>query len=123
MKARFTVQSRLPGLNEIIGANRGNRFGGAAHKKKFTKLCAQYVISDKVPTFDKPVKVTFFWCEKDKRRDIDNIQAGSKFIVDALVELERLPDDSQKWVKSVSHKMLEPERETPHVIVEIQEET
>ncbi len=121
MNAFFIIPGRLPGLNEIILKARGNRFSGAHQKKKYTQLCAQYVISGFVPTFTKPVNLKFGWCEPNRRRDVDNIQAGAKFVLDALVLTERIPDDSQKWVKAISHTMLPPEKATPHVAVEITE--
>lgn len=120
MKFSFTIPVRLPGMNEIIGEARKSRFGGATQKKQCMKICSQYILTAQVPVFDVPVTVTLNWCEKDRRRDIDNIQAGSKFILDALVGMGRIPNDSQRWVRNVSHKMLEPEKDTPHVVVEIE---
>ena len=43
--------------------------------------------------------VRFEYHEKSKRRDADNIASAKKFILDALVEMGVLPDDSRKYVK------------------------
>ena len=43
--------------------------------------------------------VRFEWHERTKRRDADNIASAKKFILDALVEMGVLPDDSRKYVK------------------------
>ena len=42
--------------------------------------------------------VMFDWYEKDRRRDLDNIYSGKKFILDALVKCGVLQNDTQKWV-------------------------
>jgi Holliday junction resolvase RusA-like endonuclease len=43
--------------------------------------------------------VRFEWHEKTKRRDADNIAFAKKFILDALVKMGVLPNDSRKYVK------------------------
>lgn len=41
----------------------------------------------------------FEWHEKTKKRDADNIAFAKKFILDALVKMRVLEDDSRKYVK------------------------
>ena len=43
--------------------------------------------------------VRFEWHERTKKRDADNIASAKKFILDALVNMRVLPDDSRKYVK------------------------
>ena len=43
--------------------------------------------------------VRFEWHEKTKKRDADNIASAKKFILDALVKMGVLQDDSRKYVK------------------------
>jgi Holliday junction resolvase RusA-like endonuclease len=43
--------------------------------------------------------VRFEWHERTKKRDADNIASAKKFILDALVKMRVLPDDSRKYVK------------------------
>ena len=119
MEFRFVIPGRLPGLNEIIYAARSHWSKGSKQKKEVTRLCAQYVLASRVPVFKKPIAVSFSWFEKDLRRDIDNISAGSKFILDALVETGRLKGDGRKWVKFISHEFPDPEPENPRVVVGI----
>lgn len=98
---RFTIRQRLPGLNEIIAAINHNRYAGNSQKKALTAVCAWYVIEQKVPVFIVPVTVRCRFIEPNRRRDRDNIQSGTKFIMDALVRTGRIKDDSQRWVKNV----------------------
>lgn len=93
---------RLPGMNEIIGAARYNRFAGASQKKKIQQLVGFYLRAAKLQKFTSPVTIHFDWYEPNMRRDVGNIRSGEKFISDSLVELEIIPDDSQKWVRGMS---------------------
>ena len=43
--------------------------------------------------------VRFEWHERTKKRDADNIASAKKFILDALVKMQVLEDDSRKFVK------------------------
>lgn len=119
IQAMFKIEGRLPGLNEIIAATNNNRYGGAYLKKKETKRCMWAVIAGNVPAFSVPVRVAFHWIEPNLKRDPDNIAVGAKFVLDALVELGRLPNDSRKWVKEVTHVFAEPDPKNPRVEVEI----
>lgn len=117
---RFTIPGRLPGLNEIVGAARYNRFAAASQKKKATELCAQHVIASRIPAFKGPVALTIDWIEPNNRRDIDNVAAGAKFILDALVSSGRLPNDSRKWVKALTHTFPPADKMNPRVEVALE---
>ena len=121
MKQTFEIPGPLPGLNEIIGAINRHRFVGAKLKKETTERCAWWIKSQRLPEFLKPVSISFFWHEKDKRRDLDNITAGAKFILDALVVTGRLQNDTRRWIKSISHAFPEPDKNNPRVKVLIEE--
>lgn len=101
MRAQFEIKGRLPGLNEIIGACRSHRMAGATQKKKADDECGQWILLGRVPVFPGPVRVHFDWF-LDDRRDPDNVRAGSKFILDALVKAGRLVNDDQKTIVGLS---------------------
>lgn len=121
MKGSFTITGRLPGLNEIVGANRSNRYAGASQKKKETQRCQWAIIAGGVPAFKSPVMVSVVWTERDLRRDPDNICAGIKFIMDSLVELGKIPNDTREWIKGISHEFAAPSRDNPKIEVTIEE--
>lgn len=50
---------------------------------------------------DYPVVIELSWQEPNNRRDVDNIQSSKKFILDALVEMKILPNDTRKWVTQI----------------------
>lgn len=97
---RFTVPTKLPSLNDYIRANRTNVYK-AAEMKRNIEYCIKAYAHD-LPEIRKPVKLHFHWREQNKRRDLDNIASAKKFILDALVSLGVLENDSQKYVVGFS---------------------
>lgn len=120
MKASFTILGKLAGMNEITRANRNNRFGGGKQKKAEQTKVMWAIALYKVPVFSKPVKMHFDWYEPNLKRDVGNVRVGEKFISDALVQMGKIVDDSQKWVKGMSDNF-HLDRVNPRVEVTIEE--
>lgn len=96
MLYRAVIEVKVPSLNEYIEACRRNKYA-AANMKKYTEAeIAPYLM--RLPTFGKPVFIHFLWIERDHRRDCDNVAAGKKFILDAMVKAGKLKDDGRKYV-------------------------
>lgn len=104
---KFTIQYKLPTLNDYQNACRSNPYVGAKLKKDtdeviglfIRKALAEHSIS---PT-DKRHDFRFIWTEKTARRDHDNISSAVKFIFDALQQTGVIPNDSWKFVGDISH--------------------
>lgn len=118
---KFVISGRLPGLNEIINANRGNRYAGAGQKKKETRRCALEIISQTTERITGPFTIRVTWIERDLRRDPDNVCAGIKFIADALVETGRVTNDTRAFVREIGHVFPLPDKTNPRIEVEITE--
>ena len=89
------IPIKLPSCNNYINACRYNRYAGAKMKKDIQNTIAPYLM--KLPKFNK-VKIDFIWQEGNKRRDLDGICFGKKFILDTLVSLGKLKDDNRNNV-------------------------
>ena len=92
----------LPGLNEIIDAAKRSPHTYATLKKTYTRLVAdELFVQDCIP--DMPYEkmyLYFTWIETAQhRRDPDNVRAGAKFILDAMVQVGMIEDDSISHVK------------------------
>ena len=86
MQYKLTIPGRLPGLNELIEAERANRYKGAQLKKDAERrICAEIRRQLHGVHIRRPVVMRYLWVEPDRRRDRDNITAGRKFVQDALV--------------------------------------
>lgn len=116
----FEIPGKLPGMNEIIQAAKC----GKKSYQPYNELKRQYTdeitwLAKKLPSYN-TVIVIITWYEPSARRDIDNITAGTKFIMDALVNAEVIKDDSQRYVKGIFHKF-GIDRKNPRIEVEVRE--
>ena len=121
MKNKFTIYGRLPSLNEYVLANRGNKYAGASMKKHTEKLICKAIRESGIKHHSEPVTLSIDWYEPNNRRDLDNIQFGTKFIQDAMVKAGILTDDSRKYVVGLEHHVFT-DKENPRIEVEIRKE-
>ena len=121
MKYTLVIKGRLPGLNEIITANRSSKFEAAKQKKDVEGMILWYIREQlKGVNIERPVKLTHFFYEPNKRRDKDNISAAKKFIWDALVRSGVLKNDGWDEIHDFRDYVLLDQVE-PRVVVEIEE--
>ena len=92
------IPLKLPSANDYIRACRTNRFEAAKMKRDIEEMIGFYILDAKVPRFENPVIIHFLWMEKSKKRDLDNIAFGKKFILDALIRFGCLKDDNRRCV-------------------------
>ena len=114
----FTIDSKLPTLNEYTLACRTNRYKGAEFKRNVEQIIGWYILMAKLPKIAHPVIVHFEWHEKTKRRDADNIASAKKFILDALVKHGVLQDDSRKYVVGFTDTIIDDKRDFVVVTIE-----
>lgn len=101
----FFVGVLLPGLNEMIAAaksRKGNWSAYAEMKALYGSLAKADIRAAKLRPMRR-VRITCLWHEKNQRRDPDNIAAGEKFILDALVAQGILPNDGRKAIVFIGH--------------------
>lgn len=91
----YNIKGNLAKLNEHDNANRSNRFGGAALKKRMNEMVMASLVNAKPIT--KPCIITFNWLYSGKH-DFDNIRFGAKYVLDGMQKAGVLPNDNQKWV-------------------------
>lgn len=116
---KFIIPGRLDGLNDYTKACRANAYGGNSVKQRNEKsviIAARQAKLNRVNKY--PVHLKISWYEKNSRRDVDNIIFAQKFILDALVKIDVLENDSQKYVKGIAHEVAV-NKEFPHIEVEI----
>ena len=116
---KFTVQGRFPSLNEYTNSNRANRYQGNKMKKKCQQQAFIGILQAKVSRVDKyPITLKITWYEPNRRRDVDNITYGAKFILDAMVQAKIIEDDSQKYVVGIEN-LIQVDSKNPRIEVEI----
>lgn len=124
MSARATlfIGGPLPGMNEMIAAahkRRGKWDGYGELKRDWGQRVWVEAKRAKLQQVDGPVSVYFVWREKDRRRDIDNIAAGAKFVLDGLVKAGVIAGDGQKDVFSIDHRF-QVDAKAPGVLVTVE---
>lgn len=115
---KFVISGRLPGMNEIVKESKKGRgsYQPYAEMKKYYTLLA-YKEANKLPGYER-IKLVITWYEPNLKRDIDNICAGTKFILDAMVQAAVIKDDSQRYVKGIEH-FFDVDKKNPRIEVEI----
>lgn len=76
MMIRIEIPLKLPSLNVYINECRKNKFAGSTMKKQIQSDIGWYI--NKLPKFNKPIKIHFTWVEANKKRDIDNVAFREK---------------------------------------------
>jgi hypothetical protein len=115
------IPGQLPGMNEILAAAKSGHGRGNA----YARMKAEW--GDVVWALAKQARLTpvnaaavsFDWREKDRRRDLDNIAAAAKFVLDGLVLSGALLGDGQTHVTALSHRF-SVDRERPGVLVTLE---
>lgn len=98
MKYILELPFKLPSLNDYINICRRNKFEASNFKRGIENDIIWSIRKAKLPTIEKPVKITYKWIERNKKRDIDNVSSAKKYILDALVKANVLHNDSPKYV-------------------------
>ena len=96
VKVICEIPFRLPSLNEYINVCRTNPYKASKFKKDIENDIGIFI--NHLPTFSNPIKIHFHWVEENKKRDLDNICASKKFILDAMVKFGKLANDNRKCV-------------------------
>lgn len=101
--SHFTVNQKLPSLNDYINVCRRNKYQAAQFKREVEEVIGwairQAQAKGELKPTDKPICVNFEWHEKSKRRDADNIASAKKFVLDAMQKFNIIPNDNRKYVK------------------------
>lgn len=114
---KLVIPGTLPSMNEIVAASKRHHMQYSIMKKQYTQLVKLHAM--KLPKIDRADFVITWYCQ-DKRKDKDNVIAGTKFLLDGLVEAKVIPNDGWKEVGDITHKF-EVDKDKPRVEVEVLE--
>ena len=98
---QFVIPGKLEGMNNLILANRTNRFLGAKVKRSNTDLCAWAIRAAKLRKVERyPVTIWIEWTEPNGKRDPDNTASAKKFVLDGLQAAGIIQNDGMKQIGS-----------------------
>jgi len=109
----------LPGMNEIIRADKSSPYAYREINKLHTESIAWEAVRQKVPFYDK-ADFRIMWYCPDRRHDKDNVVVGAKSIRDGRVEAGVLKNDGWAQVGAIEHYFAVDNR-NPRLEVEIKE--
>lgn len=95
-KVTCEISMKLPSLNEYVNVCRTNPYKASKFKKNLEEDIGMFI--ERLPRFERPVRIHFHWIEGNKRRDLDNVAFAKKFILDSMVKHGKLKDDNRKCV-------------------------
>lgn len=123
MRYTLIIAGRLDNMNDYTSACRTNQYKGAKLKQKNENVVKQAIYEQLGRLRIKnPVQMLYRWYEPNKRRDLDNISAfGRKVIQDALVDTRVLQDDGWRYVKGFQDEFYV-DKGNPRIEVEIIED-
>ena len=120
MTRSFTIEGRMPGLNEFIKAHDVSYKKGNAMKQRETDRAAWCAKAARLPRITCPVVVHFLWVEPNEKRDVDNVAFAKKFILDALVRARVISNDDRKHLVGFTDTFAT-DRKRPRIEVTITE--
>lgn len=105
----FSIERQLPSLNDYIKELNRNRHKGNEFKKDVEEDIGWYirnaVIKGRLTPVTEQVDLVIIWHEKAMKRDTDNIQSATKFILDAMRACGIIKNDSRKYVRQIYHQI------------------
>lgn len=88
-----------PTMNELIAANRTNRYVGAKMKREWTNRISLQARCDLTP-YPSKVWVSCLWQIHHRRHDPDNLTSSLKFVFDGFVDAGIITGDSLTTIQS-----------------------
>lgn len=117
----FSIEGRLPGLNEILSAAVRRACKWNAYddmKRSYGEYICTMIRNHHLAPMQR-VAISFEWIEPNRKRDKDNIAVAKKFILDALVEMKVISNDGWKNIESM-HDTFSVDRHNPRVVVRME---
>lgn len=102
MRQHFTIKGRFCSLNEFYRMHYQKQ---GKVKRDSDAVVTWSAKQARIRPFDKPVEINCVWVEENRKRDLDNIMFGIKFVLDGLVKAGVLKDDSPRYVKRITHEV------------------
>jgi hypothetical protein len=118
VKSNFIIWGKLAGWNDLSRVH-----PIVAHKRKMkdSKRVQWAIKLARLKPFREAVIISVVWVEPDFRRDPDNVSSGGlKVILDALVSMGIIPNDTRRWVKQVNNTFADPNKANPCVVVDLE---
>lgn len=119
---KIVIPGELPDLNTIISESKKGKGKYQPYneiKKEHTSIVA-WIAKSKIKKKLEKIDLEIKWICKDRKKDKDNIMAGTKFILDGLVVAGVIENDGWKQIGDINHSF-EVDKDNPRIEVIIKE--
>jgi len=113
------IPGELPDLNQIIAESKSH-WGNYSSLKGANTLAVAHCARLAIKHTYKKIDLDISWICKDRRKDKDNIMAGTKFILDGLVTAGIIKNDGWANVGEIRHKF-DVDKQDPRIEIKIME--
>lgn len=112
---RVVLDYKFASLNDIINVSRTNRFMANKLKKDEMEVVRYSTIG--IPAIENyPVEIVFLWHIKNINSDLDG--RVEKNILDGLVNVGILKNDSLKYISKITHEYIKDTKDYVEVYIE-----
>ena len=102
---KFTIQGRLPSLNDYCKAERSGYHAANNMKHRYQELISAYIRRARLKPIKYKMKIIYRFYKKKKKRDKGYVsEIAHKFIQDALVNDGILKDDGWDYITGFSYE-------------------
>ena len=99
MRQKFVIPGRFVSLNEFY---RMNPYEQAREKRQSDEAVYWSIKQARIRPRNNPIRYHVLWVEQNRKRDLDNIAFGKKFIQDGMVKAGIIKNDSHTYIKGFS---------------------
>ena len=120
---KIIIPIELPSMNEMIASAKkgsGAYQPYAEMKREYTNICAIFTRKAVKKPISNPVILHITWYCKNKKKDMDNVAAGKKFIFDGLQKSGVLKNDGWGEIKGWE-ECFKVDKENPRVEILVEE--
>lgn len=117
MRQTFTIHGTLPSLNEFY---RMGPLEQGRVKRDCDDLVAWSAKAARIAPCHVPIRYRVLWVEPNRRRDLDNIAFGKKFIQDGLVKAGILHNDTHHEIVGFTDEFAY-DKKDPRIVVTLEE--
>lgn len=115
MRQSFAVEGRFPSLNEFYRMSPNQQWRIKDECDGRVEAAAK---AAGLRPFTRPVRYRVTWVEPNRRRDLDNVAFGKKFVQDGLVKAGILHNDTHHEVRGFADEFAYDPKD-PRIEVEI----
>lgn len=115
----FVIKGTFVSLNKWTAQAR-NPKARARIKREHDKRVVEAVREYGIGPMNGPIRYHVLWVEPNRKRDLDNIAFGKKFVQDGLVKAGIIPNDTSKEIAGFSDSFAY-DRKNPRIEITLEE--